>query len=94
MTWRTADGLYRTVRSAANRRRMLMAKPVHYEIRVQGQLDPHWSDWFEGFGLEHRQDGSTILLGPVLDGAALFGLLERVRDLGLKLISVNPRPSP
>jgi hypothetical protein len=68
-----------------------MVQTVQYEIRIKGQLDPHWSDWFEGFVLEHHQDGSTVLLGPVVDGSALFGLLERVRDLGLTLISVNPR---
>jgi len=71
-----------------------VSKPVHYEIKVQGQLDAHWSDWFEGFSLEHGPGGSTLLSGPVLDGSALFGLLERVRDLGLTLISVNPRSSP
>jgi len=64
---------------------------LHYEIKVQGHLDAHWSDWFEGFRLEHDDSGSTVLSGPVLDSAALFGLLERVRDLGLTLISVNPR---
>jgi hypothetical protein len=70
-----------------------VSKPVHYEIRVQGQLDDHWTEWFEGFALEHDPSGATVLSGPVLDGAALFGLLERVRDLGLTLISVNPRSS-
>jgi hypothetical protein len=68
-----------------------VSQPARYEIRVQGQLDAHWSDWFEGFALEQHQDGSTVLSGPVVDGAALFGLLERVRDLGLTLISVNPQ---
>jgi hypothetical protein len=68
-----------------------VSKPVHYEIKVQGHLDAHWSDWFEGFAVEPGPAGSTILSGPVPDSAALFGLLERVRDLGLTLISVNPR---
>jgi hypothetical protein len=68
-----------------------MPEAVHYEIKVQGHLDAHWVDWFEGLTLEHDADGATVLSGPVLDGAALFGLLERVRDLGLTLISVNPR---
>lgn len=70
-----------------------MPEAVHYEIKVQGQLDAHWSDWFEGLTLEHDPNGLTVLSGPVLDGAALFGLLERVRDLGLRLVSVNPRSS-
>ncbi len=64
-------------------------KASHYEIRVQGQLDGHWSEWFGGLALAHGPDGSTVLTGPVADGAALFGLLDRVRDLGLTLLSVN-----
>ena len=64
-------------------------KPARYQIRVEGQLDPHWSDWFGSFTLSHGQDGSTTLTGPVTDSAALFGLLDRVRDTGLTLISVN-----
>jgi hypothetical protein len=61
----------------------------HYEIWVQEQLDEHWSEWFDGLALAHGPDGSTVLSGPVADGAALHGLLERVRDLGLTLLSVN-----
>jgi hypothetical protein len=64
--------------------------PTHYEIRVQGQLDEHWSDWFQGLTLAHGPGGSTVLTGPVVDGAAPFGLLDRVRDLGLTLLSVHP----
>jgi hypothetical protein len=60
-----------------------------YEIRVQGQLDAHWAEWFEGLALSHGPEGTTLLTGPVADGAALFGLLERVRDLGLTLLAVN-----
>ena len=66
-----------------------MMKPARYEIRVEGQLDPHWSEWFGGLALGHGQDGSTTLIGPIADGAALFGLLDRVRDMGLTLLSVN-----
>jgi hypothetical protein len=62
---------------------------MRYQIRVEGKLDPHWSGWFEGFELAHEADGSTTLTGSVSDGAALFGLIARVRDTGLVLISVN-----
>jgi hypothetical protein len=64
-----------------------------YEIRVAGQLSTQWADWFEGFAIT-AQDGETRLTGAVADQAALFGLLKRVRDLGLPLISVNQLPSP
>ena len=60
-----------------------------YEIRLQGQLDQRWSDWFEGFTLAIESDGTTTLTGPVTDQAALHGLLRRVSDLGVTLISVN-----
>jgi hypothetical protein len=60
-----------------------------YEIRLQGQLDQRWSDWFEGFALTTKSDGTTTLTGPVIDQAALHGLLRRVGDLGVTLISVN-----
>jgi len=60
-----------------------------YEIRLQGQLDQRWSDWFEGFTLAIQSDGTTTLTGPVTDQAALHGLLRRVSDLGVTLISVN-----
>lgn len=60
-----------------------------YEIRLQGQLDARWSDWFEGFTLTSESDGTTTLTGPVIDQAALHGLLRRVGDLGVTLISLN-----
>ena len=59
-----------------------------YEIRVKGHLDPRWVDWFEGLSLTHAADGTTVLAGVVADQAALHGLLQRVRDLGLPLVSV------
>lgn len=69
-----------------------------YEIRLNGQLDQRWSDWFEGFTLTNESDGTTTLTGNVIDQAALHGLLRRVGDLGVTLISVNPidqtRPLP
>ena len=60
-----------------------------YEIRLAGQLDSRWSDWFEGFRLTNGADGFTTLIGPIIDQAALHGVLRRVGDLGLTLISIN-----
>lgn len=65
-------------------------KTMNYEIRVAGQLSPHWSEWFEGFTVVLESDGTMRLIGPVIDQAALYGLLKKVRDLGLPLVSVNP----
>lgn len=65
------------------------APPRTYEIRLHGQLDQRWSDWFEGFTLTNQCDGTTVLTGPVVDQAALHGLLRRVGDLGVTLISLN-----
>ncbi|MCU1509000.1 MAG: hypothetical protein JWR53_702 [Glaciihabitans sp.] len=65
------------------------AEPGRYEIRLHGQLDQRWSDWFEGFTLTNESDGTTTLAGPEIDQAALHGLLRRVGDLGLTLISLN-----
>ena len=59
------------------------------EIRVKGQIDEHWSDWFEGLTLAHTEQGETILWGTVVDQAALYGLLTKLRNLGLSLVSVN-----
>jgi hypothetical protein len=64
-----------------------------YEIRLTGQLDDHWSDWFDGFTLSNDSDGTAALTGPVVDQAALHGLLRRVGDLGMTLISINLRSS-
>ncbi|QKX52754.1 hypothetical protein HF394_17210 [Planococcus glaciei] len=62
--------------------------PELYEIRLNGHLDDRWADWFEGFSFTRASDGTTILSGAVADQAALHGLLRKVRDLGLPLISV------
>jgi hypothetical protein len=62
-----------------------------YEIRVQGHLDTRWAAWFDGLCLIHQSDGTTLLQGSVVDQAALYGLLGKVRDLGLPLIAVNRR---
>ena len=63
-----------------------------YEIRTQGRISDRWSDWFEGVVLGHEADGTTVLRCAALDQAALYGLLAKVRDLGLPLISVTPIP--
>jgi hypothetical protein len=63
-------------------------QPMVYQIRIKGQLGPQWTDWFEGMRIEPEDDGDTLLTGPVLDQAALFGLLRKVRDLGVPLLSV------
>ena len=65
------------------------AAAVVYRIRVAGRLDERWSTWFDGFEVHADEDGSTRLTGAVSDQAALHGLLTRVRDLGLELISVT-----
>ena len=60
----------------------------YYEIRVQGQLDSHWSTWFEGLTLTPLGNSETLIAGPIQDQAALHGILAKIRDLGLQLISV------
>jgi len=61
-----------------------------YEIRIKGHLDDRWSEWFEGLTLTLEDNGNTLLTGPVVDQAALHGLLKKVRDLGMPLLSVCP----
>jgi hypothetical protein len=60
-----------------------------YEIRLTGRLDAHWAAWFDGLTVSHESDGTTVLRGPIADQAALHGVLQRVRDLGLPLVSVT-----
>ena len=62
---------------------------MNYEIRIQGHLGLQWTDWFEGLAITQQAHGETLLSGPVVDQAALHGLLNRVRDLGMPLLSVN-----
>ena len=64
-------------------------QPMVYQIRIKGHLGPQWTDWFEGMTITLEENGDTLLTGPVVDQAALHGLLRRVRDLGLPLISVT-----
>lgn len=71
-----------------------MDKTVIYAIRLQGHLDPKWSDWFGGMQIRHEPNGETLLEGAVVDQAALHGLLAKVRDLGLPLLAVTRRAQP
>jgi hypothetical protein len=66
-----------------------VSRNVFYEIQVQEQLDGHWSAWFDGLTLIQGEDNTTFLRGPVVDQAALHGLLDKARDLGLTLVSVR-----
>lgn len=66
--------------------------PVIYEIRLAGHLSPQWMGWFEGLSVSPEEDGNTLLIGPVADQAALHGLLKKIRDLGMILVSVNRVP--
>jgi hypothetical protein len=63
-------------------------EPGRYEIRIKGHLENRWADWFEGLTITALDNGETLLTGPVIDQAALHGLLKKVRDLGLPLLSV------
>ena len=60
-----------------------------YQIRIKGHLGQQWTDWFEGLTIRLEENGETVLTGPVVDDAALHGLLKKVRDLGMPLLSVN-----
>ena len=64
-------------------------QPMVYQIRVKGHLGRQWTDWFEGLTITLEEGGDTLLTGPVVDQAALHGLLRKVRDLGIPLISAS-----
>ena len=64
-------------------------QPVIYQIRLKGHLGRQWTDWFGGLTITLEENGDTLLTGPVVDQAALHGLLKKVRDLGMPLLSVN-----
>lgn len=69
-----------------------MDEPWTYEIRVEGHLADRWSDWFEGLAIRQEPSGGTVLSGMLVDQAALFGVLGRIRALNLGLISINRLP--
>jgi len=64
-------------------------RPIVYQIRIRGHLSDSWVDWFEGLTITLVEDGDTLLTGPFVDQAMLHGLLKKVRDLGMPLLSVN-----
>jgi hypothetical protein len=68
--------------------------PGYYQIRVRGTIDPLWSGWFAALAITHDADGNTLLAGPVADQAALYGLINRLRDLGVTLLAVARLPAP
>ena len=72
-----------------NRSQSRRDQPRIYELRIDGHLGSQWSDWFDGLTITLEDDEKTLLTGPVVDQAALHGLLKKVRDLGLLLLSVN-----
>jgi hypothetical protein len=65
------------------------SEPMVYQIRITGHLGRQWTDWFGGLAITLEEDGETLLTGPVVDQAALHGLLKKVRDLGMPLLAVN-----
>ena len=67
------------------------AKGTFFEIRIKSKLDPHWKSWFEDFSFRYEGEDITILCGPVPDQAFLHGILERIRDLNLPLLSVTEK---
>ncbi len=70
---------------------------IVYQIRITGHLDSRWADWFGGMTITLQDNGDTLLTGSVIDQAALYGLIKKIRDLGMPLVSVNrvdPHPSP
>jgi hypothetical protein len=75
-----------------DRRRRLTDAPACYQIRVRGTIEQHWSDWFDGMAITYDASGDTLLIGPLADQAALYGVLHRIRNLGLTLLAVIRLP--
>ena len=70
--------------------RLLITRIPQYEIRVEGHLGARWAAWFDGLSLTDEDDGTTVIRGPVVDQAALHGLLQKLRDVGIPLVSLTP----
>lgn len=70
----------------------MSTKTLYYEVRVEGHLDEQWRKWFDGMTIQPEENGETLIFGAVIDQAALYGLLKKIRDLGMPLISVNRNP--
>ena len=66
------------------------SQPQVYQIRINGHLGQQWMDWFDGLTITQRANGETLLAGPVADQAALYGVLKKIRDLGMVLLAVTP----
>ena len=67
--------------------------PPRYEIRVKGRLGPRWTSWFDGLSLTGQDDGTTVISGPLADQAALHGVLQKLRDVGIPLLSLTELPT-
>jgi hypothetical protein len=76
--------------SRENKQMLVYDQPSVIQIRINGHLDRQWADWFDGMAITLEDDSDTLLTGPVADQATLHGLIKRVRDIGLTLVSVNP----
>lgn len=78
-----------------NEGRRATDQPVLYRIRIKGHLGQQWVDWFDGLTVMLEEEGCTLLTGPVIDQAALYGVLKKIRDLGMPLLSLNSvEPGP
>jgi len=69
-------------------------EPAAYQVLVKGHLGSHWANWFDGLDVAQKDDGHTLIIYPAADQAALHGLLKKIRDLGLPLVSVIQLPAP
>jgi len=89
---RVAASVVRTTCIVERSREPVSSGRSRYEIRVRGVLDEHWSDWFDGMAITYDASGDTLLIGPLADQAALYGVLHRIRNLGLTLLAVIRLP--